>query len=162
MARPRKRTALPALTSGQASFVVERLIQDRRLSAREVSEYLAELAAEIRDLEARIAILRNAAGTPAEMPRAQGGPRGQRRRLARRQGRVASRSKVPPLLARGSSPVRRRRRVTLAQRAARQLQGRYVGYLRQVPTARRALYQRIYAERGVDAAIAALRADLRK
>jgi len=59
-------------------------------------------------------------------------------------------------------PSKKRRRITPAQRAARQLQGRYIGYLRQIPASRRQLYQQIYAERGVDAAIAALRADLRK
>lgn len=71
-------------------------------------------------------------------------------------------SEVLPSAVPDSKPVRKRRRITSAQRAARQLQGRYIGYLRQIPAARRGFYQQIYLARGVEAAIAALRADLGK
>ena len=162
MPRPRKAVVLPALTAGQASFVVERLIQDRRLSPREVSGYLTELAVEIRDLEVRIATLRNAAGTPAEAPRTHRGPGRPKRRRAGRRGNPAMSGEILPPVVPDSKPVRKRRRITPAQRAANQLQGRYIGYLRQIPAARRGFYQQIYLARGVEAAIAALRADLGK
>jgi hypothetical protein len=161
MPRPRKVIVLPMLAAGQAAYVVERLIQDRRLSPREVSGYLSAMVAEIQDLEARIAALKSAVGsTPAAAPvrRGPGRPRGSR--SARPQSaasRQASLSDAPAV-----APSRKRRRITPAQRSARQLQGRYIGYLRQIPASRRGHYQRIAAEQGRDAAVAALRVDLKK
>jgi hypothetical protein len=60
--------------------------------------------------------------------------------------------------------VRRRRRsaITPEQLASRQLQGRYLGLIRQIPATRRGQYQRIAKERGREAAINAMKDTLKK
>jgi len=49
------------VTPGQARWVVERLLAERRISAKDVSQYLDDIQGEIRDIERRLAILREAA-----------------------------------------------------------------------------------------------------
>jgi hypothetical protein len=49
------------VTPGQARWVVERLLAERRISAKDVSQYLDDMQSEIRDIERRLAILREAA-----------------------------------------------------------------------------------------------------
>jgi hypothetical protein len=71
MARPRKNAAgagnsgSPSLSSGQASYVLDRLIAERRISMGEINRYVGEMGREISDLEARLARLREAAGNVA-------------------------------------------------------------------------------------------------
>jgi hypothetical protein len=62
------------------------------------------------------------------------------------------------------SPVRRRRRsrITPEQLASRQLQGRYLGLIRQIPASKRAQYQKIAKERGREAAINEMRVNLHR
>jgi hypothetical protein len=47
------------LTPGQALYVVDRLVRERRLNPREVSRIAAEMQSEIAELERRLAMLRN-------------------------------------------------------------------------------------------------------
>jgi hypothetical protein len=49
------------VTPGQAQWVVERLLAERRISAKDVSQYLDDMQGEIRDIERRLASLREAA-----------------------------------------------------------------------------------------------------
>jgi len=49
----------PTLTPAQASYVVERLIAERKLTAADIHQYLQGLQAEIRSLEQRIEALRS-------------------------------------------------------------------------------------------------------
>jgi hypothetical protein len=67
MARPRKNAASPPqkLSGGQAAYVLERLIKDRRVSQGDVNGYLSQMSAEISDLEARLMHLRDAVGGAA-------------------------------------------------------------------------------------------------
>ena len=63
------------------------------------------------------------------------------------------------------SPVvrrRRRARITPEQLASRQLQGRYLGLIRQIPASKRAQYQKIAKERGREAAINEMRMNLHR
>jgi hypothetical protein len=46
------------VTPGQARWVVERLLAERRISAKDVSQYLDDLQGEIRDIERRLVRLR--------------------------------------------------------------------------------------------------------
>jgi hypothetical protein len=46
------------VTPGQAQWVVERLLAERRISAKDVSQYLDDLQGEIRDIEQRLVSLR--------------------------------------------------------------------------------------------------------
>jgi hypothetical protein len=67
MARPRKNaTAQPTkLSGGQAAYVLDRLIKERRVSQSDVNGYLSQMSAEISDLEARLTQLRDAVGGAA-------------------------------------------------------------------------------------------------
>ena len=145
MARPRKRSQ-GKLTPGQATYVIDRLIGDRRISWNEVQRYTEDMKREIDHLEERLRSLRAATGEAI---------RGavQALRPGRRRGR-------PP----GAKSGKRRRRsaITAEQLASRQLQGRYLGLIRQIPASRRAQYQRTAKEKGREAAIKEMAAALHK
>jgi len=51
--RPRLNVPAPQLSAGQASYVLDCLIADRRISASEVSRYVSDMHREISDLESR-------------------------------------------------------------------------------------------------------------
>jgi hypothetical protein len=66
MARPRKDgSSSPRLSGGQAAYVLERLIKERRVSQGDVNGYLSEMSREINDLEARLQHLKDAVGGAA-------------------------------------------------------------------------------------------------
>lgn len=66
MARPRRNaTASAKLSGGQAAYVLERLIKDRRVSQSDINGYLSQMSAEISDLEARLQHLKDAVGGAA-------------------------------------------------------------------------------------------------
>jgi hypothetical protein len=163
------------MSGGQASYVLDRLIADRRISPGEVSRYVSDMHREISDLESRLQMLRTHAGASS----ASGQPTGARRGPGRPPGRppgsgtttTGKRRGRPPGSGRkavsaspaasgadtsASTGVKRRRRrskITPEQLASRQLQGRYLGLIRQIPASRRAQYQRIAKEKGREAAI---------
>src|SRR5947209_17362004 len=62
MPRPRLNAPAPQLSHGQAAYVLERLIADRRISPGEVSRYVSDMHREISDLESRLQTLRTHAG----------------------------------------------------------------------------------------------------
>lgn len=63
MPRPRKApAAAPTLNAGQAAYVIDRLISERRVSSSDVSRYVTEMQREITDLEQRLTRLREAHG----------------------------------------------------------------------------------------------------
>ena len=66
MARPRKDgSSAPKLTGGQASYVLDRLLRDRRVSQSDVNGYVSQMSREISDLEARLQHLKDAVGGAA-------------------------------------------------------------------------------------------------
>lgn len=147
MARPVRE--MPTLSPGQASYVLERMIKDRRVSARDVGRYVAEMKREIDELELRLQNLREASG----------GGNGSAAGAGRRRGRPA----LASASAGGPAPASRaKKRITPEQRASRQLQGRYLGLIRQIPASRRAQYQKIAKDRGREAAIKELASALGK
>jgi hypothetical protein len=87
---------------------------------------------EIRELEQRLAALR--------------GGGGRRRAVAPQRGGVGRRSS----------------RITAEQRASRQLQGRYLGLIRQIPASQRGRYAKIAKNRGREAAIKEMQSTLNK
>jgi len=152
VARPRKKQSQShdKLTPGQASYVIDRLIGDRRVSWTEVHRYTEDMKREINHLEQRLKSLRDAAGEAV---------RGAVEALkpGRRRGR-------PPGSVNKAGGKKRARRsaITAEQLASRQLQGRYLGLIRQIPASRRAQYQRIAKEKGREAAIKEMQSNLHK
>ena len=150
MARPRKAVSTHHFSAGQAKYVLERLINDRRISSADVQRYVADMHREINDLEQRLVSLREATGEAirgaiAKLPPALGG---------KRRGR-------PPGSG-GGAKKRRRAAITAEQLASRQLQGRYLGLIRQIPVSRRAPFQKTAKERGREAAIKDMMVALKK
>jgi hypothetical protein len=64
MARPPRQYS-GSLSSGQASYVLERLIGERRVSANDIERYVQEMKSEISTLEQRLQRLKDAAGSAA-------------------------------------------------------------------------------------------------
>ena len=144
MARPRKSSSQQKLSPGQASYVLDRLIGDRRVSRADVQRYVNAMQGEIAELEQRLRSLKDAAG---------GAIRSAIQALTpgKRRGR-------PP----GSGKKRKSAKITAEQLASRQLQGRYLGLIRQIPASRRATYQKIAKDKGREAAIKEMMTTLKK
>lgn len=169
---PRPRSNPPTSYShGQASYVLDRLISDRRISPGEVARYINDMQREINDLEQRLEALRAATtgggasravsemggagaakrrGRPPGSGRGPGRPPGSGRRPGRPPGRPPAAAAAAPAAKAGR---RGRSAITPEQLASRQLQGRYLGLIRQIPASKRAQYQRTAKEKGREAAI---------
>ena len=135
MARPRSVSSAPRLNPGQASYVIDQLIKERRISVGEINRYLGAMHREIDELVQRLDSLRAAAGPASGFSRsnatAGGARRGRPAGSGRKRGRpVAVAAAAAP---QGAPKRRRRRAVTPEQMASRQLQGRYLGLIRQIP-----------------------------
>src|SRR5258705_1724011 len=63
--RPRKQVSTTPLSPGQASYVLDRLVADRRISGGEINRYVGDMHREISDLETRLDSLRAATGGAA-------------------------------------------------------------------------------------------------
>jgi hypothetical protein len=153
---------------------LDRLIADRRISPGDVSRYVSDMHREISDLESRLQTLRTHAGTApsgtssgpvtgARRGRPPGRPPGSGKRRGRPPGSgkkaaaAATAGASPAAVAAAPGKRRRRARITPEQLASRQLQGRYLGLIRQIPASRRAQYQKIAKESGREAAINAMK-----
>jgi hypothetical protein len=143
-----RKSAAPQLSPGQASYVLDRLVRDRRISSGELSRYVGEMRTEIDELERRLESLRSAVGTVSG-------------KVGRPPGRPGRPPKQQP---EASRPVRRRRRraITPEQAQSRVLQGRYLGLIRQIPAGRRVRYARLAKEKGREAAIKEMQGELKK
>lgn len=117
------------VSPGQAQYVVERLIKERRVSRADVNGYLADMGREIQDIEQRLASLRAAAGT----------------------ARVAAQK--PPSAAR--APKTGKRRTGGKKGHPRGIAGTLAVLLRAIPAAEHAAIQAIRADKGIKAAIRA-------
>jgi hypothetical protein len=188
--RPRLNDPAPQLSGGQASYVLERLIADRRISPGEVNRYVGDMHREISELESRLETLRTHAGAspsaavsgsttgarrgrpPGRPPGRPGRPPGRPPGSGKRRGRPpgSGRSAAIPAMGAGAEaapmggPVKRRRRarITPEQLASRQLQGRYLGLIRQIPASKRAQFQKTAKDRGREAAINEMKAVLHR
>jgi hypothetical protein len=184
VARPKSTSPAPAVSGGQASYVIERLVKERRVSTGEINRYLAEMNKEISDLESRLQHLRETQGDL--LPRGQTGirpkpARGRRPgppgQLAERQRPFGSSSAVPPTEAfipprptppkprakdAGTKGAKRAKRMTAEVLASRQLQGRYIALVRRFPVSKRKQYSRMAREKGRDAAIKEMTAARKK
>ena len=157
------------------------MIADRRISLGEIYRYLTDINREISSLEQRLSALRGAAGSSyaagrGSAPAAAGRPRGRRRGRppGRPPGRPRAAAAAAPAAAgtktgkrRGRPPGGGKKRrggsaLTPEQLASRQLQGRYLGLIRQIPASKRGQYQKTAKEKGREAAIKEMQETLKK
>lgn len=172
MARPRKDgSSAPKLSGGQASYVLERLIKERRVTQSDVNGYLSQMNSEISDLEARLQQLKDAVGgaasaavagiasavaavrrKPGRPPgrRGPGRPPGSGRKPGRPPAAASTGTEAP---ATGVKRRRRRSAITSEQLASRQLQGRYLALVRRFTPTKRLQFAKVAKERGREAAI---------
>lgn len=170
MPRPRQ-TERQSLSPGQAAYVIERLISERRISPNEVNRYVSDMSREIDELEQRLERLREAhggglrtapAGAAATRRRGPGRPPG------RGSGRAAASRGTQDSTKAGAGKQRTRRRsrkrspVTSEQLASRQLQGRYLALVRQFGENKRAHFAKIAKEQGREAAIREMQDSIKK
>ena|SRR5579862_5412850 len=123
------------VTAGEALYVLDRLIDSRKVSEREVATIVAEMKMEIADLERRLADLREATG--GHRTAKAGAPRGDHG---------------------GSATPRRRRTVTPELAKSRRVQGEYMGLIRHLRGPARTRIKKLATEHGREAAIKAMRA----
>lgn len=147
MPRRRKQQRALHVSPGQASYVLDRLLAERRISQGEVNRHMAGMQREISELERRLDTLKQASGGARRVPPTAAA------------GHTAA--AAPQRKARAK---RRRRRaiITPEQLASRQLQGRYLGLIRQIPANKRGQYQKTAKEKGREAAIKQMQSALKK
>ena len=133
---PRGRRAGSNLSSNDAQEILRQLIHDGRVSTGDINRYR-----EIRQLEQRLQSLRGGGGSGA----------------ARRGRRPAAQPAVA-----GKRRRRRSSKLTPQQLASRQLQGRYLGLIRQIPAAQRARYKKMVKDKGRESAIKEMQGALKK
>lgn len=97
---------------------------------------------EIRNLERRLAELRGV--------------------VTKRRGRPPASQATAPAPAGGGKRKRSSRNLTPQQRASRQLQGRYLGLIRQIPASQRARYAKLAKDKGRESAIKEMQSALNK
>ena len=130
---PRGRRPGWNISASDAQKILQDLIREGKIAAGDIGRFL-----EIRKLEERLQSLRSGGG-----------------RRGRRPGSQAA----------SASPGGKRRRrgpLTAQQRASRQLQGRYLGLIRQIPATQRGRYAKIAKDKGRESAIKEMQSALKK
>jgi hypothetical protein len=134
---PRGRRRGWNISPSDAKDFLQHLIQSGKVAASEAGRFF-----EIRNLERRLAELRGS--------------------VTRRRGRPPASASAP---AAGGGKKRKRRasrNLTPQQRASRQLQGRYLGLIRQIPASQRGRYARVAKDKGRESAIKEMQSALNK
>ena len=177
MPRPRLQASAPQLSPGQASYVLERLVAERRISAGELNRYVSDMHREISELESKLNSLRAAAGgmvssgapvrrRPGRPPKSASAAAAPAAAPARRRGRPPGSGSAGA--GEAAAPARRGRRgrgrtsITPEQLASRRLQGRYLGLIRQIAASKRGQFQKTAKESGREAAIREMEVYLKK
>jgi anti-sigma-K factor RskA len=126
---PKSRVTRRGVTAGEALYVIDRLIKERRLKPSEVTRLVRDMHREIADLEQRLAALRQAAES----------------------------ARPPENAARFSSRQPRKKPVTPEVARSRRLQGEYMGLLRHIRGSARARMKKLANDQGREAAVKAMR-----
>jgi len=132
---PRGRRPGWNISASDAQKILQDLIREGKILAGDIGRFL-----EIRKLEERLQSLRGGGG--------------------RRGRRPAAAAAAKP--AAGGRRRRRQRPLTAQQRASRQLQGRYLGLIRQIPATQRGRYAKIARDKGRESAIKEMQTTLKK
>lgn len=152
MRKAKKQSPGLQLSPGQAAYVLERLIKDRKVTQGDVNRYVSEMTNEISELEARLQKLRSViAGAVSTVTR--------RARGVKATPAPAAAGRKPAK----AVPSRKRRTSVSPERlASRKLQGRYLALVRQIPANKRPQYAKVAKERGREAAIKEMQAAVGK
>ncbi len=134
-----EKSAAIAVTPGQAQWIVDRMIAERRISTADVRNCLAHMDEEIAELERRLGTLREARGAAPVSSQA---PRSE-----------------PPVR---TTRKRRGGRRTKAAGHPRGIAGPLAVLLRDIPAAEHAAIQAIRADQGIRAAIKAAKRAVKK
>lgn len=124
------------LTPAQAKYVLQKMLDDRRITSADIDRCMHRMKNEIEELEQRLKSLR-----PSRSSRAAG---------------------VTPAPSASSRPARRRRPASSgALLASRQLQAEYIRTIKTFPERARKKYKEITKNKGREAALAAMKKDMR-
>ena len=130
-----RRAQAPSLSSGEARYVLEKLIDEGKVSARDVRETMAGMWEEMNFLERRLSELRGSAATVHPI------------RAVKRAAKTIA---------------KKTRNLSAKTRASYQLQGQYLGYMHQIPERQRAKYKKMAKTESREAAVAAMKKALGK
>lgn len=133
-----RRAQAPSLTSGEARYVLEKLIDEGKVSARDVREHVASMWEEMNFIERRLSELR---------------------------GTTVGRTVAHPVrsVKRAAKKIAKKtRNLSAKTRASYQLQGQYLGYMRQIPERQRAKFKKMAKADGRENAVAAMKKVLGK
>jgi hypothetical protein len=131
-----KRPTVPPLTSSQTKYVLEKLIDEGKVTAADVRRHLSGMWSEMTSLEKRLAELR-AMAEPLRHPM----------RVIRGAAKKLTRAK---------------RKISAKGRASYRLQGQYVAHIRQIPERERARFKRTAKQDGREKAVAEMKKRLGK
>ncbi|MBW3563987.1 MAG: hypothetical protein KY459_04620 [Acidobacteria bacterium] len=142
------------LTEAQAHYVVEKMLEDRKISQRDVDRYLKSMHSDIDDLERRLDRLREAAGSSAgsssktrKRRSGTGKKRGRKKRATGKTSKAGSGKKKG-----------KKRNLSPEVKASRALQGRYISNLRRFSGRKKADFQKIAREQGREEALRQMQA----
>jgi hypothetical protein len=131
---PRGRRPGWNISASDAQKILQDLIREGKIAAADIGRFF-----EIRKLEERLQSLRSGGGRRGRRPASQAASKSAGGKRRRRQG---------PL--------------TAQQRASRQLQGRYLGLIRQIAATQRGRYAKIAKDKGRESAIKEMQSALKK
>jgi hypothetical protein len=125
------------MTPAQAKYVLDRLVEERKISAIDITRALREMHTEIAKLEDRLGFLRG---------------------LKTQVKQTSIRTDRSP----AATQSRRGKGTSPAAAASRKLQGRYLGLIKRIPEGKRNSFRKIANTKGRAAAIAAMELALRE
>ena len=133
-----RKTQALSLTGSQAKYILERLIDQRKITAAEFRKQIDAMRDEVSAIEQRLVELRRITiPEPLRQP-------------------VRSVKRVAKKIA------KKTRKLSAATRASYRLQGQYVGYMKQIPERERARFKRMAKQEGREKAVAEMKKRLGK
>jgi hypothetical protein len=131
-----KRPTVPPLTTSQTRYVLEKLIDEGKVTAADVRRHVGGMWREMNSLERRLAELR-AMLQPMRHP-------------------------VRTLKKAAKSLAKAKRNISSKGRASYRLQGQYVAHIRQIPERERARFKKLAKHEGREKAVAEMKKRLGK
>ena len=121
----------PGITESQAHYVLSKMLDDKRLTRRDIAGYLSQMEREIKELENRLEHLKTLSGAKG----------GKTKKAAPAKKRVT-------------------RKPNPEQVESRKIQGVYMSLIRQIAKTKRAAYQKTAKDKGREVAIESMKKTL--